>query len=78
MEHKAKQDDEKTFAGSAFIDTDLVFCTNLGKPIGRRNFIRKFCQLIEDAGVAKTNFHAVRHYVESNIMGSEYGFPYIL
>lgn len=60
-ECKEKQSEEKIFAGSAYEDTNLVFCTELGKPIEPRNFLRKFYKLVEDAKIDKTNFHAVRH-----------------
>lgn len=60
-EHRKRQDDEKAFAGTSYEDNGLVFCTELGKPIEPRNMIRKFYKLVEDANLALTNFHALRH-----------------
>ena len=60
-ELKENQEKEKNFAGSAYEDNGLVFCTELGKPMEPRNLIRKFYKLIEYAKIETTNFHALRH-----------------
>ena len=60
-EFKENQKKEKSFAGSAYEDTGLVFCTELGKPIEPRNLLRRFYKIIEYAKLEETNFHALRH-----------------
>jgi integrase len=69
-QHKISQDNEKNFMGKAYFDDDLVFSTQYGTPIEPRNMMRKFYEINENANIPKTNFHALRHYVESQIMGS--------
>jgi integrase len=40
---------------------NLVFSTEIGKPVGTRNFLRIFYKLIKKAGLENVNFHALRH-----------------
>ena len=50
-----------------------------GKHITERSVQKIFVNAREKAGIRiDVSVHTLRHYVESNIMGSEYGFPYIL
>jgi Site-specific recombinase XerD len=60
-EHLERQENEKNFMGEAYVDYGLVFCTQYGTPIEPRNMMRRFYQLVSDAGLQKANFHALRH-----------------
>lgn len=42
-------------------ESDLVFCTRLGKPIAPRNFYRNFKLMLEKAGIKDIRFHDMRH-----------------
>ncbi|MHB1420388.1 MAG: tyrosine-type recombinase/integrase [Bacillota bacterium] len=42
-------------------DTDLVFCTQEGRPVDPRNFTRTFHSLIDKAKVPHANLHSLRH-----------------
>lgn len=67
--HKARQAQEKLLLGLAYQDNGLVFATEEGKPIEPRNFIRKFYQLREKAGLPKdVNFHALRHTYATRLL----------
>ena len=66
--HKARQDGEKAKAEGAYCDIDLVFCTELGKPIEPRNFERKFKQLLEKANIPTINLHGLRHSFATRLL----------
>lgn len=66
--HKKKQNEEKLIAGPAYIDNDLVFCTEIGKPTEPTNLIRKFKSLIKQAGLKNVNFHALRHTYATRLL----------
>jgi integrase len=51
--------------GSAWPDTDLVFTTRTGRPIGPRNFARSFRRICDAHGIRLIKVHHVRHTVAS-------------
>ncbi|MGI6601353.1 MAG: tyrosine-type recombinase/integrase [Dethiobacteria bacterium] len=60
-EHKAKQNEIRLLAGSAYdADLDLVFANELGEPICPRAFTRVFERVVKRAGLDVT-FHGLRH-----------------
>ncbi len=59
--HKIKQAEEKLKAGGIYQNNDLVFCTEIGKPIDPKNFVRSFQSTLEKAGLDKIRFHDMRH-----------------
>lgn len=59
--HKAKQNEEKLFFGKKYHDNGLVFCSEDGKPIWPRNFLRRFTNLQKKAGIEHHRLHALRH-----------------
>jgi len=67
-EHKLMQENEKSFMGEAYADCGLIFCTHYGTPIEPRNMMRRFYQLVNDAGLQKTNFHSMRHSFASRAL----------
>ncbi|CAA9589019.1 MAG: Integrase [uncultured Thermomicrobiales bacterium] len=59
--HKARQDALRLARGAAYEDRDLVFCTDLGRPLGWRNVTRAFKRLLGAAGLKDVRFHDLRH-----------------
>jgi integrase len=55
-----KEQQDSARAGSAWIDTDLVFTTRYGTPIEPRNFNRSFDRCIVRAKVPKITVHGTR------------------
>lgn len=51
--------------GSAWPDTDLVFTTRTGRPIGPRNFVRSFRRICDANGIRLIKVHHIRHTVAS-------------
>jgi integrase len=66
--HKARQNEEKLRAGQGYTDHGLVFCSELGQPIDPRNLTRKLDQLLQKAGVPRTNMHALRHTYATRLL----------
>lgn len=60
-QHKARQNQERLTAGEAWAALDLVFATELGKPLHPRNLFRAFRQITKQAGVPVIRFHDLRH-----------------
>ncbi|TDA70453.1 MAG: site-specific integrase [Clostridia bacterium] len=59
--HKARQNQEKLLLGEAYQDNGLVFATPDGRPLEIRTFLRRFDNLLANAGVPKVRFHDLRH-----------------
>jgi integrase len=70
MKMKSWQDEMKKEAGKYFNKMNFVFCTEMGMPIDARYFQDVFYRHIKKAGIERANVHCLRHYVESQIMGS--------
>lgn len=51
----------------------IIFCSRTGTHVSPRNYNRTFEKIINKAGIRKCSPHTLRHYVESNIMGSNLG-----
>ena len=51
--------------GSAWPQTDLIFTTRTGRPVGPRNFVRSFRRICEDNDIRLIKLHHVRHTVAS-------------
>ncbi len=60
-EHRTRQIEERLIVGPNWEDRDLVFCTHRGRPLGHRNVLRDFNQLLRVAGLPAVPFHALRH-----------------
>jgi integrase len=67
---KSCQDDMKHMAGSQFNKMGFLFCTISGAAMDARYYQKVFYRFLKKAGVSQTNVHSLRHYVESQIMGS--------
>lgn len=60
-QHKAQQNQERLTTGEAWTAMDLVFATELGKPVHPRNLFRAFRQIIAKASVPVIRLHDLRH-----------------
>jgi integrase len=59
--HRRYQVELRLAGGPAYEDADLVFATELGRPIHPNSLNYRFRRLIEQAGVPAIRFHDVRH-----------------
>lgn len=58
---QAEQAEARTAAGTAWVETGVVFTTRVGTPIEPRNFNRRFEGRCARAGVRVITVHQVRH-----------------
>ena len=59
--HHQRQLVERVAAGSRWMDMDLVFATNIGRPLEGSTVTRRFHQLLDGAGIPQRRFHDLRH-----------------
>jgi integrase len=59
--HRYNQLEERVAAGPAWVDSGLVFTTQVGTPIHPRNFRRSFSRLTEQAGLGRWHPNELRH-----------------
>lgn len=59
--HRAIQEEERRRMGNAWEDHQLVFSTQLGRPLSARNIYRAFQGILEKAAVSRVRFHDLRH-----------------
>jgi integrase len=68
-EHKKQQVIEKLAAGEIYEnECNLVFCTELGKPIDPRNFRKLFKRILNKANIPDIQFHALRHTFATRLL----------
>lgn len=67
-EHQIRQNDEKDKNKALYEDNDLVFCTEIGRVIEPRNFLRTFYRLLNKSGLDHFNFHALRHTYATRLL----------
>lgn len=60
-EHRGAQEVERSLAGDAYEDHDLIFCDALGRPINPQRLTEAFGLLRKAAGVRPGRLHDVRH-----------------
>jgi len=60
-EHKRRQNEERLVLGEEYQSQDLVFCTQLGHPLGHRNVQRDFKLRLAKSGLPEIRFHDLRH-----------------
>lgn len=60
-EHSKRQLGEKLWAGSKWVDNDLVFGNRFGAPLQARRVIADFHKALRDAGLPRIRFHDLRH-----------------
>jgi integrase len=59
--HREAQLLERSFAGDAYVDHDLVFCDELGEPIYSTRLTRAFARDRKAAGLTSGTMHVLRH-----------------
>jgi integrase len=60
-EHAKRQLAEKLWAGSKWVDNDLVFANRVGAPLQARRVIEDFHKALEKPGLPRIRFHDLRH-----------------
>ena len=60
-EHRQWQEAQRRAAGAAWEGHDLVFCTDLGRPLGHRNVTTYFKKFVRRADLPDMRFHDLRH-----------------
>lgn len=70
LEHKSRQDAERTAAGSAWNPRNLVFCSNVGTVIEPRRVAMTMDKMAKKAGLPHFTFHALRHTFATRMMES--------
>jgi integrase len=60
-EHRETQTLERDFAGEAYVDADLVFADELGRPIHPQAISKRFLWLRKAAGLTSGTLHTLRH-----------------
>jgi len=59
--YKARLEAEKELAGRCYLNSGLVFCTEIGGHIEPRNFDRKFKKILRKAQISNISLHGLRH-----------------
>lgn len=68
--HRRRQLEERMAAGSAWVDSGLVFTTPIGTPLDLQNATRDFPALLAAAGLPRITFHCLRHTAATLLLGS--------
>ncbi|QCX33507.1 site-specific integrase [Caloramator sp. E03] len=66
-EHRKAQLQEKLKAGEVYEDNNLVFASELGRPIEHSHLLRVFYRITEKANI-DINFHALRHTYATRLL----------
>lgn len=67
--HKIRQNEEKLKTGSEYVDNNLVFCTDIGKPLDTGNIMRIYKRILKRSGIDTTGvtFHTLTHVFGSRL-----------
>ena len=60
-EHQRRQRELRDTVGPTWEDHDLIFCTDLGRPLGYRVVFREYKKFLQRAGLPDISFHDLRH-----------------
>lgn len=68
-DHKIRQNQEKLRAGKLYIDNNLVFCTDIGRPIDVSNLMRVYRRILKRSAINTkgVTFHTLRHVYGSRL-----------
>lgn len=66
--HKARQAEERLRAGGLWLETGLVFTTEIGTGLDGPNVTKSFQRLLEKAGLPRRRFHDLRHSCASLLL----------
>lgn len=68
--HRVAQKAERFKLGAAWVDLDLVFPNEAGKPMDAGNLLRRhFYPLLESSGLPRVRFHDLRHTAATLALG---------
>jgi integrase len=67
-EHQARQEQERTAAGSLWRGSPCVFTTPIGTPVDPRNDFREFKKLLDRGGLPSVRLHDLRHTAASLLL----------
>lgn len=59
--HKARQEEERQFAGTRWRDLGFVFTTTVGTPLDGSTVTHRFQAVLKAAGLRRIRFHDLRH-----------------
>jgi integrase len=76
LAHRARQDEQRLLAGSAWQESGFVFTTSIGTPIDARSVIRCFHSILGRADLPKIRFHDLRH-IAATLLPRSRGEPEI-
>ena len=60
-EHRCRQGELRRAVGAAWENRDLIFCTDLGRPLGHRVVFREYKKFLQRAKLPDISFHDLRH-----------------
>jgi integrase len=73
--HRSRQLAERDLAGSAYIDRDLIFATELGGPLSPQRITATFNRIRKAAGVRPGRLHDLRHSHASHLLSCGVSVP---
>jgi integrase len=68
--HQVRQAEERDIVGGAWEDHDLIFCTQLGRPLPARNVYRSFKGLLRRGALPDIRFHDLRRSCATLLLGA--------
>jgi integrase len=77
LKHREEQAIERSKAYSAWVDNDLIFCTQLGGHLEYRNVTRLYEKQRKKANVPALNFHCLRHSFATNAISAGMDYYYL-
>ncbi len=77
-EHRARQDAIRLKAGEKWVDKDLIFCSDEGRPLDPENlYHREFQRILKRAKLRKIRIHDLRHTFASILIAAGHNPKYI-
>jgi len=77
-EHRVAQDRNRLKAGKDWLDNDLIFCRNDGKPLDPDNlYHRDFKRILKKAKLRSIRIHDLRHTFAAILISASHNFKYI-
>jgi integrase len=59
--HLKNQEQERNFAGSRWVENNLIFPSPIGTPLEQKRLHKDYKKLLKDAGLPDIRFHDLRH-----------------
>ncbi|MCL1884146.1 MAG: site-specific integrase [Defluviitaleaceae bacterium] len=77
IRHKQEQEIEREKACSAWVDNDLIFCTQLGGHLEYRNTVRLYENFRNSAELPALSFHSLRHSFATSAISAGVDYYYL-